>query len=78
MAHRPAHHRPGIQIQNHYQVQPAFPGGNKRDVPGPLRIGPRDHKLLVQQIRRRFRLARIRRHAELGYRLGYDAAPAHQ
>lgn len=46
--HRPADHRPGVKIENHRQIQPAFPGPDIGDVGHPSNIGLLDRKFPLQ------------------------------
>jgi hypothetical protein len=50
--HRPTHHAPGVQIQQHRQIQPACPRSDKRDVAHPSLIGFVCLELPLQQIGR--------------------------
>src|SRR5438046_1986974 len=50
--HRPAHHLAAEQIDHHRQEQPAFLGGDIRDVTCPGLVGPDRSEVAVQQVRR--------------------------
>ena len=51
--HGPAHHPPGIQIQDDGQIQPAFCGFDVGDVTNPFFVGSGSLKVLVEQVGRR-------------------------
>jgi hypothetical protein len=80
IAHGPADHLPGRQIQHGRQVEPALTGWNVRDVgqPDPVRHSCRE--LLLQQVRRnRQRMATVGRgRPETASGQGSDPMPAHQ
>ena len=50
--HRPAHHLAAEQIDDHCQEQPAFLGGNVRDVASPRLVRRGRSEVAVQQVRR--------------------------
>lgn len=43
-------HAPGVQIDDHRQIQPAFPGSNIRNVAGPNLIESRGREVAVQDV----------------------------
>ena len=50
--HRPAHHLAAEQVDHHGQKQPAFLGGDIRDVARPRLVGRGRGEVAVQQVRR--------------------------
>ena len=50
IAHRPADHLAGEQVEDHGQVEPAFAGRDVGDIGQPDLIGPVGDKILVQQV----------------------------
>src|SRR5579863_9374538 len=51
-SHGPAHHLAAEQVDDHRQEQPAFLGGNVRDITSPGLVGPGRSEVTVQQVRR--------------------------
>ena len=56
VAHSPADHAPGMQIQDHSKIQPAFTRPNIADVASPFLIGLISGEISVQQVRRNVEL----------------------
>ena len=48
----PADHAPGVQVQDHRQIEPALPGPDVADVTRPFLIGLISSEIALQQVRR--------------------------
>src|SRR5919106_1431154 len=65
LAHRPAHHAPRAQIQQHRQIQPPLRRPDVGDVPHPHLVRTLGTELTIQPVRRHLmRRHRTRRHPE--------------
>jgi hypothetical protein len=52
IAHRPANHTPGIEVENNSKVEPSLAGPDVRDITGPFLVGRTRREVLVEQVRR--------------------------
>src|SRR3989338_716862 len=50
ITHGPSDYLSGIEVQNHYQIQPAFQCWNIRNIRGPYSVWLLCHKVLTQKI----------------------------
>ena len=81
-AHRPAHHAPRVQIQQHREMQCPAPRGDVCHVAGPHPVRRRRLEVAAEQVRRsRLAIARRIGCAEATHALGLDpmqtAQPCH-
>ena len=78
-AHRPAHHGPREQIDDHCQVQPALSGPDGGDITHVRGIGLLDIEVTISHIRRhRLAVARVGGGLELAPRFDSKVLLAHQ
>jgi len=52
VADGPTDHAPGVQVQDHRQIQPPFAGPDVADIARPFLVGPICREVTVQQVRR--------------------------
>lgn len=78
-AHGPADHPPGIQINDHRQIQPAFFRVQVGDIAHPFLIRSRCREVLLEQVvRNGERVPGVGRGLELPGRFGAQSLPSHR
>ncbi len=65
IAHGPADYAPGVQVQDHRQIEPALPGPDVADVTRPFLVGLIGSEIALKQVRRDVeRVIAVRRRLE--------------
>jgi hypothetical protein len=76
--HGPTNNGTGLQVQIHDQIQPALAGWNKSDIAHPTPVRMIYSECALEQVGRRFGVARVRGSLESTDGPGHDASLPHQ